>query len=116
MASRRREPRLVKAARKPRRVVFVGDVAGGPGHAGAPAATDLFAVPRPFGMILAHPAGGPDSASAAARQASVRNRPRPEPAAFAMGRTPNKIFTHGILGRRKAALDIKACRLNGSRS
>ena len=39
----------------------------------------------------------------------------PEAAAFA-GRTPNKIFVHGILRRPKAALDIKACRLNGSRS
>ena len=46
----------LKAARKPRRVVFVGYVAGGAGHAGAPAAAGLRTVPRPLGMILAHPA------------------------------------------------------------
>ena len=45
-----------KAPRKPRRVVFVGYVAGRAGHAGAAAAAGLCAVPRPVGMILAHPA------------------------------------------------------------
>ena len=41
---------------------------------------------------------------------SVRNRVAAEAAAFAMGRTPNKIFVHGILRRPKAALDIlSAC-------
>ena len=39
-----------------RRVVCVGYVAGGAGHAGAAAATGLCAVPRPVRMILAHPA------------------------------------------------------------
>ena len=45
-----------KAPRKPRRVVFVGYVAGGARHAGPAAATGLRTVPRPVGMIFAHPA------------------------------------------------------------
>jgi hypothetical protein len=45
-----------KAHRKSRPVVFVGYVAGEAGHAGAAAATGLRTIPRPVGVILAHPA------------------------------------------------------------
>jgi len=42
--------------RKPRRVIFVGYVAGSAWHAGTAAGACCGAVPRPVGMHLAHPA------------------------------------------------------------
>src|SRR3954452_20752990 len=72
----------VKAVRKSRRVFFVGYV--GSRHTCAAAATGLRTVPRPVGMILAHPAravanAGIPAPHAASRESFCRARPIKSP-------------------------------------